>query len=75
MVNDKNNIKQRNVNTVFANISKTIWLTSDSFPLIMSHVAFWNELTPLFTTCTDNSAYETSYCNEPALPTSNAIFI
>ena len=36
-VNAKNNIKQRNLNTVFTNISKTIWTTSDSFLLIMSH--------------------------------------
>ena len=35
--NVKNNKKQRNLNTVFANISKTIEPTSDSFPLIMSH--------------------------------------
>ena len=34
----KNIIKQRNFNTVFANISKTIWPTSDSFLLIMSHM-------------------------------------
>ena len=37
-VNAKNNIKQRNWNTVFANISKPISPTSDSFPLIMSQV-------------------------------------
>ena len=36
-VNAKNNKKQRNLNNVFANISKTIWPTSDSFLLIMSH--------------------------------------
>ena len=41
-VNAKNNIKQRNLNTVFANISKTIWPTSDSFLLIMSHI--WKNL-------------------------------
>ena len=35
--NAKINIKQRNFNTVFANISKSIWPTSDSFLLIMSH--------------------------------------
>ena len=34
----KNNIKQRNLNTVFANISKAIWPTSDLFLLIMSHI-------------------------------------
>ena len=34
----KNNIKQRNLNTVFANISKTTSQTSDSFLLIMSHI-------------------------------------
>ena len=31
-------MKQRNLNTVFANISKTISPTSDSFLLIMSHI-------------------------------------
>ena len=35
----KNNMKQRNLNTVFANISKTLSPTSDSFLLIMSQ--FW----------------------------------
>ena len=39
-VNAKNNIKQRNLNTVHANISKTIWPTSDSFLLIVSHLHF-----------------------------------
>ena len=34
----KNNIKQRNLNTVFANILKTTSPTSDSFLLIMSHM-------------------------------------
>ena len=37
-VNAKNNIKQRNLNTVFANISKTTSPTSNSFLLIMSHI-------------------------------------
>ena len=37
-VKAKNIIKQRNLNTVFTNISKTIWPTSDSFLLIMSHM-------------------------------------
>ena len=38
-VNAKNNnIKQWNLNTVFANISKTISTTADSFLLIMSHI-------------------------------------
>ena len=37
-VNAKNNIKQRNSNTVYANISKTTSPTSDSFLLIMSHI-------------------------------------
>ena len=41
-VNAKNNIKQRNLNTVFANTSKTIWPTSDSFLLIMSHIAIYS---------------------------------
>ena len=36
--NAKNNMKQRNLNTVFANISKTTSPTSDSFLLIMSHI-------------------------------------
>ena len=36
--NAKNNIKQRNLNPVFANISKTTSPTSDSFLLIMSHL-------------------------------------
>ena len=36
-VNAKNDIKQRNLNTVFANISTTTLPTSDSFLLIMSH--------------------------------------
>ena len=34
----KNNIKQRNLNTAVPDISKTIFATSDSFPLIMSHI-------------------------------------
>ena len=37
--NPKNNIKQKNLNTVFDNISKTISPTSDSFLLIMSQMA------------------------------------
>ena len=36
--NAKNNMKQRNLNTVFANIPKTTSPTSDSFLLIMSHL-------------------------------------
>ena len=36
--NAKNNMKQKNLNTVFANISKTTSPKSDSFPLIMSHI-------------------------------------
>ena len=39
-VDAKNNIKQTKLNAVFANISKTISPTSDSFPLIMSHMYF-----------------------------------
>ena len=39
-VNTENNIKQKNLNTVFANISKTIFATSDSFLLIMSQMGF-----------------------------------
>ena len=38
MLKPKNNIKQKNFNTVFANISKTTSPTSDSFLLIMSHM-------------------------------------
>ena len=38
--NAKNNIKQRNLNHVFANISKTTSPTSDSFLLIMSQMCF-----------------------------------
>ena len=38
--NVKNNMKQRNLNTVFANISITTFPTSDSFLLIMSHIRF-----------------------------------
>ena len=34
--------KQRNLNSIFANISKTISVTSNSFPLIMSHICYWN---------------------------------
>ena len=37
-VNAKNKTKQRNLNAVFANISKTTSPTSDSFLLIMSHI-------------------------------------
>ena len=37
--NAKNNMKQRHLKTVFANISKTTSTTSDSFLLIMSHIA------------------------------------
>ena len=38
-VNAKNNTKQKNLNTVFANISKTTSPTSDSFLLIMSQMS------------------------------------
>ena len=37
-VNAKNNLKQRNLNTVFANIPKTTLPTSVIFLLIMSHI-------------------------------------
>ena len=36
--NAKNNMKQRNLNTVVANISKTTSPTSDSYLLIMSQM-------------------------------------
>ena len=38
--NTKNKIKQKNLNTVLANISKTISLTYDSFLLIISQMYF-----------------------------------
>ena len=38
--NAKNNMKQRNFNTVYSNISKTTSPTSDSFLLIMSQFGF-----------------------------------
>ena len=37
-INAKKQYKQKNLNTVFANISKTISPTSDSFFLIMLHM-------------------------------------
>ena len=37
-LNAENSMKQKNLITVFANISKTISPTSDSFLLIMSHI-------------------------------------
>ena len=39
--NAKNNIKQRNFNPVYANISKTTSPTSDSFLLIMLHLQIY----------------------------------
>ena len=39
-----NNMKQRNLNTVFANISKATSPTSDSFLLIMSYMMILNEV-------------------------------
>ena len=39
--NAENNIQQENVNTVFASISKTISLTSNSSLSIMSHMLFF----------------------------------
>ena len=36
----ENNIKQKNLDPFFANISKAIFPTSDSFLLIMSHLDF-----------------------------------
>ena len=41
-VNAKNNVKQRNLNTVFANISRTTSPTSDSFLLIMLQLQMCN---------------------------------
>ena len=43
--NAKNNIMQRNLNTVFANISKTTSPTSDSFLLIMSQLCAESQFT------------------------------
>ena len=43
-VNAKNNLKQSNLNTVFANISKIIWPTSDSFLLIVIMSHFMNPI-------------------------------
>ena len=40
-VDDKNNKKQKNLTTVFVNISKTIFPTSDSFLVIMSQYVVW----------------------------------
>ena len=53
--NSKNNMKQRNWNTVFANISITTSPTSDSFPLIMSHIYMIEYFTLL--TCVAYSFY------------------
>ena len=39
-VDTKNNINQKNLNTVFAHFSESIFPTSDSFLLIMSHMTF-----------------------------------
>ena len=39
--NAKNNMKQRNLNTFFANISEKTSPTSDSFLLIMSHIIIY----------------------------------
>ena len=36
--NAENNMKQKDMNSFFAIISKTIYATSDSIPLIMSHM-------------------------------------
>ena len=51
--NAKNSMKQRNLNTVFANISKSTSLTSDSFLLIMSHcvVLEYSQTCHSFDTC------------------------
>ena len=38
----KNNMKQRNLNTIYENISKTTSPTSHSFLLIMSHIYWWD---------------------------------
>ena len=43
----QDNIKQDNLNTIFASISKTISPTSDSFLLIMSHYEIVDEARPL----------------------------
>ena len=46
-VNAKNNIKQMNLNTVFANLKTNISYISDSFLLIMSHVCPMEALLPM----------------------------
>ena len=47
-INAKNNIKQKNLNTVFVIISKTLSPTLDSFLLIMSHVIISSLLPSIF---------------------------
>ena len=39
-IDAENNVKQKNLNSFFVNISKTTPATSDSCPLIMSHIRF-----------------------------------
>ena len=60
-VNAKNNIKQRNLNTVFDNISKTTSPTSDSFLLIMSHMFFQCNCDPMINTYSIASGHVTAY--------------
>ena len=41
-INIEINIKQNNLNSFYANISKTISAISDVFPLVMSHISLSN---------------------------------
>ena len=56
-----NNMKQRNLNTVFANILKKTSPTSDSFLLIMSHIHF------LYYHCHLNTSLSSKYYYFPDL--------
>ena len=56
-VDAKNNIKQKNLNTVLANISKSISPTSDSFPLILSQFSCVVSTKNCFCNCRLNVFY------------------
>ena len=75
-VNAQNNIKQRNLTTVFSNISKTTSPTSDSFLLIMSHISEQNvhgmrfphfPFLPGMTTCTSHCFTSIFNCFSPQI--------